>query len=184
MKTITHEQLAQLLASKPGAMPIGIVSRTDSKALKTGNPYSGPVFKLAKGAVWTGTKYQDGVNSEAVRQGLAPTFEAGPLPDWQEWVTANKVIRNKKTGGLMLRTQSQPNQRKMHSFKVTGYETEAGEPVPASVISPFLPATSVSRKQEAIGMVGADKQTAPRNYNFSSLLMVRVNGTRYRVIAG
>jgi hypothetical protein len=183
MKKITHKELASLLASKPGAMPIGIVSRTDSDARKTGNPY-GKVYKLAKGAVWTGTKYQDGVNTEAVRQGLAPTFEAGPLPDWQEWVTPNKVIRNKKTGGLMLRTQSQPNQRKMHSFRVTGYETESGVPVPVDAIKPFLPVPSSSRKQEAIGMVGVEKQTAPRNYNFSSLLVVRIRGVRYQVISG
>lgn len=183
MKKITHKELASLLASKPGAFPVGIVSRTDSKALKTGNPYGKEtVYKLARGAVWTGVDYERGVNKEAQRQGLSVSFKAGPLPEGREWVTPNKVLRNLKTGGFMLRTQSQPKQRLTRSFKVTGYETASGKPVPAVVIAPFIPKPAPSRKQEAVGLQ-ADEQTEPRDYNFSSLLMVRISGVRYCVVA-
>jgi hypothetical protein len=177
MKKITHKELASLLASKPGAMPIGIDAETDAKAKKTGNPY-GSIRKRVRAVGFVGANYVTGLVREGARQGVdATSFEGDALP-WGEWLTVGKVIVHK--GQFYLRTQTSPGQRDRQPAKVLAYLGENGETLTKEQVDPFLPRETASAKQSAVGIAG-DKQVKVRTYAFASLRKVRVAGQSFVV---
>lgn len=177
MKKITHKELADLLASKPGAMPVGIDAETDAKARKTGNPY-GAIRKRVRAVGFVGADYVTGLVREGARQGIdASGFEGDSLP-WGEWLTVGKVIVHK--GAFYLRTQTTPGQRNRQPAKVLAYLGENGETLAKELVAPFLPRETVSAKQVAIGF-DAEKQVKVRTYAFASLRKVRVAGQSFVV---
>ena len=178
MKKITHKELASLLASKPGAMPVGIDAETDAKARKTGNPY-GIIRKRIRAVGFVGADYVRGLVREGARQGVDATeFQVDSLP-WGEWLTVGKVITHK--GQLYLRTQTSPGQRDRQPAKVLAYLGENGETLAKELVAPFLPQETVSAKQSAVGIAG-DKQVKVRTYAFASLRKVRVAGQSFVVV--
>lgn len=178
MKKITHKELASLLASVPGAMPVGIDAETDAKARKTGNPY-GTIKKRIRAVGFVGADYVTGLVREGARQGVDATeFQVDSLP-WGEWLTVDKVIVHK--GAFYLRTQTSPGQRNRQPAKVLAYLGENGETLTKEQVDPFLPRETVSAKQAAIG-IDAAKQVKVRTYAFASLRKVRVAGQSFVVV--
>lgn len=178
MKTITHKELVASVASKAGAMPVGIVATVDAKLLKTGNPF-GNVSKRVRAVGFVGAKYGASVAREGERQGVdASTFEASTLP-WGQWLIPNKVIAHK--GAMYLRTQSTPGQRQRQPAKVLAYVGSNGGKLTHEQVFPFLPAKSVSAKQVEAGL-DASKQVDVRTYAFASIERVRLNGCTYRLV--
>lgn len=185
MKKLTHSQLVELLAQSKGAFPVGIVSETDTGALKTGNPY-GVIWKKAVGVTFTGAKYEDAVNREAGRQDGTGGFKSAGLKPWQEEIIENKVIRHKTEGTLYLRTQSTPGQRKHAHIKVLNYRGENGQFLGFDKVKPFLPKKSASKKQLAVGVgdeTGTDKkQVQVRDFKFESIKKIRIGKERFELV--
>lgn len=177
MKKITHKELASLLASVPGAMPVGIDAETDAKARKTGNPY-GAIRKRVRAVGFVGADYVTGLVREGARQGVDTSgFQGDALP-WGEWLTVGKVITHK--GQFYLRTQTSPGQRNRQPAKVLAYLGQNGETLTKEQVDPFLPQETVSAKQVAIG-IDAEKQVKVRTYAFASIRKVRVAGQSFVV---
>jgi hypothetical protein len=179
-KILTHGQLIAMINSTNGALPVGLLSETDSKAKKTGNPY-GRILKRSRSVGWIGVNYQASVEREAARQGNSVCFDADPLP-WGNWLIPNKVISHK--GEFYLRTQSTPGGRKRQPAKVLGFRSEAtGQFLSYETVKPFLPPVRESNKQaEEAGLEGSENQIKVRTYKFDSIQKIRIGGVTYTLI--
>lgn len=176
LETITHSQLRDKLAGIKGTTFVGVLSRTDAKARKTGNPF-GPIMKRARFAATVGASYGGAVNRNG--NGVAE-FKPQPLP-WGEWDTPNKVISHK--GKLYLRTQTTARQRKFVK-PVVAFETEAGAPLSYSEVKPFLPEKRATKTQAKVGLETAESQVQARTFAFDSIYRVRIGGRTFRLIPG
>ncbi|RTL00395.1 MAG: hypothetical protein EKK57_07280 [Proteobacteria bacterium] len=186
MKKISHTELIELVKNSPGAFPVGILSETDARAKKTGNPY-GEIRKRVYCVGFVGANYEASVNREAGRQGGDGTgsFVAKPR-QWGEWLPGleSKVATHK--GRLYLRTQSTPGQREKQKAEVLFYRGQNGQFLRHRDVAPFLPAKSVSSRQLTVG-VGSDAQAEQidvREYAFDNILRIRHKGETFEVVPG
>lgn len=174
---LNHAQLASLIENLKGAKPIGVLAETDARLLKTGNLF-GKVFKTVRAVGFCGADYGSAVRKEQLRQGLDNNFQAESLP-WGVWRIPNKLIEHK--GELYLRMETTPGQRKRQPAKVLGYRTESGQRVEKEQIKRFFPKETESAKQAEAGLEGKASQIFVRNYKFSSIKKVRINGKTFEI---
>lgn len=170
MKEITHTQFAAMLGARKGAIILGIVSNTDAKALKTGNPHS-EIRKVTRQTVVTGANYQAAVEKQG-GQG----FKAGAMT-YGDFIVPDKVLRGPK-GDLQLRTVAR-NPRKPSSVIFIA----DGLPKKKEEIEAFLPKRKESAKQAAAGVTGK-KQVMVRNFSFDNIEQVRVNDEVFKLVKG
>ena len=182
MQTITHKKLAEIIANSTGAMPVGLLTETDAKARKTGNPF-GVITKRVRSVGFVGANYEKAVNRESERQGGTVDFVAKPRP-WGEWVIPNKLATHK--GGFYLRTQSTPGQRKRNRAKVLFYRGENGQFIPRDEARKFIPEKAISARQldVGVGQATGGEQVDVREYSFDSILLIRIAGKTYQVKKG
>jgi len=83
MTTITRQEFYELLSGMDAGTPVGIVTLTEPRMRKTGNPYVGNCQRLAKRNGFIGCEYESCANNAMERAGLPRDFVAGPLP-WGE----------------------------------------------------------------------------------------------------
>jgi len=174
MKTISQLELIGKLADRKGAVICGLLTLTDAKAKKTGNPY-GTIYKLVRSVGFCGANYQAAVEREAIRQNTETNFQSENLP-WGKWEVFGKVISH--SGEWYLRTESTPNQRQIQSARVLAYLDAAGNVLDREKIKQFLPVARESAKQQAAGL---NKTIFVRTYKFNSILKIRIFGETYGV---
>ena len=178
MKSLTHTQFFEIIKGTQGAAIVGLEAITDAKPLKTGNPFNG-INKHVRAVGFVGANYGEAVKREGERQGAdASAFVASPRP-YGEWLVPNKVATHK--GELYLRTQSTPNQRRKQPARLLAYRDNSGKFLSKDEVKPFLPKKTESAKQAAAGLVG---KVDVREYKFSSIRKVRVNGETFALIKG
>lgn len=176
MKSLTHTQFIKIIQNTQGAAIVGIEAITDAKPLKTGNPFNG-INKHVRAVGFVGANYGEAVKREGERQGAdASAFVASPRP-YGEWLVPNKVATHK--GELYLRTQSTPNQRRKQPARLLAYRDNSGKFLSKDEVKPFLPKKTESAKQAAAGLVG---KVDVREYKFSSIRKVRVNGQTFALV--
>lgn len=157
-----------------------LITKTDARLKKTGNPLALPVCKQCVVTVTIGADYQSAVNREAGRQAGESEFNAGALPKGRNWLVPGKVLISDCGTKLYLRTQSTPGQRKRKFAKLIGYQDNAGKPVTREAVKPFLPPVYESAKQQA--QTGIAETVHVRDYLFSSIRAIRLNGQTMRVV--
>jgi hypothetical protein len=181
MNTLTHSQLVALLAGIKGATFASLISQTDARLKKTGNPLALPVVKQAIVSVTIGAEYQSAVNREANRQESQAEFIAGALPKGRNWLVHGKVLVSDDGSKLYLRTQSTPGQRQRKFAKLIGYKDATGAPVTKQAVKPFLPIAYESSKQQ--GATGICETVHVRDYLFTSIRSIRLNGETFKLVA-
>lgn len=82
MKTITRSAAIKMLEKLDKGTPAGIVTQTQPKMRKRGNPFS-TVERIAHRNVFLGVNYESCVNNKQERDGGERDFESKPLP-WGE----------------------------------------------------------------------------------------------------
>lgn len=179
MKSLTHSQLINGLKHSKGLAIVGLLTLTDTKAKKTGNPFALPILKTVRTIGYVGANYEKAVNREANRQGETPAFEAESLP-WGSWLIPGKVIEH--NGQFYLRTQTTPGNRRKMPAKVLGYQDAKGNPVTYQEIKQFLPIARESNKQQE--ETGIQQTVWVRTYAFNSILKIRISGETYKLIPG
>jgi hypothetical protein len=179
MNTLTFSQLVAMLASIPGTAFVGLLTLTDTRCRKTGNPF-GTVLKACLSSAQTGASYEAGVNREGYRQGQDAQFTAGALPKGRKWLVVGKVLESDtEVGKYYLRTQIAPGQRKVKSARVLAYVTTQGQQLTREQVAPFLPPKAESAKQQASGL---EATVWVRDYLFTSIQKIRIAGRTYRVV--
>lgn len=164
MKPITQASLLAMLAEIRGATFATLVTATDARLKKTGNPF-GSVRKVSRVNVCLGFQYENAVNRQRTREGSEADFEAAPR-QWGERVSP-MIIQHK--GKIYLET-------KVEKSLGTSYLDSTGKELSSEQVQPFLPTRSPSTRQET------EKEILVRDYALESILSVAVAGEEYVIV--
>lgn len=162
MKALTTNTLVELLATVKGATFATIITETDARLKKTGNPF-GPVRKVSRVNVTLGFQYEAAVNRQREREGSEANFESAPR-QWGERLPGSMLVEHK--GKLYLETKVERSLS--HVFMDAG-----GRVLSDAEVAPFLPARSGSERQETA------KEILVRDYSLDSIRSLSMKGEQY-----
>lgn len=128
--TMTQAAFADLLNSRGGCTPVGLLTRTSPRVKKTGNPHP-EVFRITRRNGFVGGDYESIANNKREREGGERDFEAEPLPWGQH--QGRFFIEHK--GNLYLKFFPTKSGCKGEDRWVT----PDGVEIDLSVVEPFLP---------------------------------------------
>ncbi len=168
---LTEAELIAKLSAIRGAKAIGLLTETDARLLKTGNPY-GQVNRVSRVNVQVNFHYDANVLKRLAAEGKDESeFRRGEswhVPILTEDGTLTPFCQNPKTGELYLRVQ-------VLGRGETRYFTEEGKEVHEGEIEPWLPK---GRKYENQGL---DNPLEFKVYKLSSILEIALDGERYTI---
>lgn len=162
MKALTIDSLVDLLASVKGATFATLITETDARLKKTGNPF-GDVRKVSRVNVCLGFQYENAVNRQRVREGNEADFQAAPR-QWGERKPGTMLVEHKDK--LYLETKVE------HSLGYTFFDANGNE-LSAEQVEPFLPTRSESSRQDT------DKEILVRDYALESIRSLAIGGETY-----
>jgi len=162
MKAITKGELATLLSGIRGATFATLITETDARLKKTGNPF-GDVRKVSRVNVCLGFQYEAAVNRQRTREGSEADFEAAPR-QWGQRLPGSMLVEHK--GKLYLET-------KVERSLGCVYLDAKGKELSAEQVAPFLPARSGSSRQET------EKEILVRDYALESIRSLSFGGEQY-----
>ena len=162
MKALTTTTLVETLATVKGATFATLITETDARLKKTGNPF-GPVRKVSRVNVCLGFLYGAAVNRQRTREGLEADFQAAPR-QWGERIPGTMLVTHK--GKLYLET-------KVERSLGCVYLTASGQELTAEQVEPFLPNRSESTRQET------EKEILVRDYALESIRSLSFGGEQY-----
>lgn len=164
MNTITKENLMSLLSEVKGATFATLITSTDPRLKKTGNPFRN-VRKVSRVNVCIGFQYENAVNRQREREGNSEVFESAPR-QWGEKISPMIVQHN---GKLYLET-------KVERSLGYSFQDENGKEIDSKLIEPFLPARKESARQET------EKEILVRDYALDSIIAATIGGKDYVVV--
>lgn len=164
MKLIQQDELRHLLAGIRGATFATLVTKTNARLRKTGNPF-GDVSKISRVNVTLGFQYEAAVNRQRVREGAEADFEAMPR-QWGERIPGTVLVTHK--GKCYLET-------KVERTFDTKYFTAEGKELSADDVRPFLPPKGESRQE-------CEKEIIVRDYALDSIWSLVMKGETYMVL--
>lgn len=163
MKSITTESLVNSIRSRKGAEFITIVTNTDARLLKRGNPNKN-VRKISTVNVTVGFDYTSSVNKQRTREELESEFVAQPRK-WGERIDLKTVGHN---GGIYLTYKGE-------KCLNTRYVGENGEEISKDVVAPFLPKKSKPKTQ------GTEKEIIYRDVAVGNITQINFRGGKFEV---
>ena len=164
MNAITKQSLLALLAEVKGATFATLVTKTDARLRKTGNPF-GNVEKVSRVNVCLGFQYEAAVNRQRTREGTEADFEAAPR-QWGERISP-MLVEHK--GRIYLET-------KVEKSLGCTYLGSNGQEISSEQVASFLPARKPSARQET------EKEILVRDYSLDSILSLSFRGEEYVIL--
>ena len=165
MNAITQANLLSLLSDIKGATFATLVTKTDAKLKKTGNPF-GDVHKVSRVNVCLGFQYENAVNRQRTREDGIADFEAAP----RQWGQKISPMLVEHKGRLYLET-------KVEKSLGTVYRDSKGNEIDPVAVKPFLPVRSPNARQDT------EKEILVRDYALDSILGITVGGKEFVVTA-
>lgn len=172
MKTITINQLKDLLATVNHATPVSFTCLTDAKARKTDNPFAAKgqsIHKWTKVNAFTGCIYANAMEkARSIKIGTsgqlpsAPAYQAQPRA-WGERVSA-ALVKNENNGRYYLPVHVNHTREPLYLVN-TGTKLKL---VAKELVSPYLPEAKASL-------------VTRRDYALDSIKSICFNGRQYRV---
>lgn len=142
MKTvISRQDFAQLLRARGGAFPVSLLTRTEPKLKKKGNPYADRgIVRITKRNGFVGGDYENIANNKREREGEDRSFEAGSLP-WGKHLDRFFIEHNEA-----LYLKFFPIRAAVEG--IDEWQTSDGQPVSFDQIKDFLP----ERREDGSGV--------------------------------
>ena len=162
MKALTQAALVAVLAEVKGATFATLITETDSRCRKTGNPY-GNVRKVSRVNVTLGFQYAAAVNRQRTREGAEADFEAAPR-QWGVRLPGTMLVEHK--GKQYLET-------KVERSLGHQYFSETGQALTDAQVAPFLPVRSGPGRQDV------EKEIMVRDYSLDSIRSLAFKGEQY-----
>ena len=166
MKTITTEQLKDILLPLKGTHPVCISTLTDAKAKKTGNPF-GTILKFSKACGVSGADFEQSVNRQLEREGKEATFEAQERT-WGQRISS-LLVENKGEYYLVLHVQH--NTDPLYFVKKDGMLVNINK----TEVEAFLPTPSKPKQADV------EKTIIYRNYALKNVKYIGISGQKYRI---
>lgn len=165
---ITETQLKNMLLNHRGATPVTIVSRTEPKMLKTGNPFIGKVFKVSRVNGMIGWHYENAVNNQLAREDKTADFVAQPRK-WGIRLNGTPLVENKGNFYLKMKVEKSLGHR---------YDDAQGNPLNDATLAQVESFLVLSPKPQT---QGTDKEIILRDYKLENILSITYKGTCYLV---
>ena len=166
MMTITELELRRILEAKKGATFVGLVTETEVRMRKTGNPFK-TVLKRSRINATFNFDYEKSVQRQQVREGAAvPTFVATDRA-WGAHESLG-VIRKGDKFYVQLKVEKSVK-------KPTFRELETGRKLKRAEFAAWEQTRSASSQP-------VEKEIIIRDYAFASILAVRMDGHSYRIV--
>ena len=160
MRTITRDELIDILRGSTGCKPVTIIANVDGRLRKTGNPYAG-ARKVSEVNGMIGWIYQNAVNRQRVREAKSDDFE--PLArGWGQRVERTPLVVHKEAYYLELKVQRVLSTSWLHE----------GREIDEEEIREFMPAKAKAERQ------GLDTDVILRDYALSNIQEIRIDGER------
>lgn len=161
---ISIRELKAELFNTAGGRIMSIITATEPKMRKTGNPYNGRVLKLAYSQVRVGTDWENVVNNARERAGEDRDFVATEDKSWHKPVMNPKggyspFCEHKTNGDWYLRAVFDKHFASKFVDKVTGEEIQESDLEPFLVKSPPREAAFVTYKLDNILAYNANGQS-------------------------
>ena len=174
-RRVTVDELATILGGIKSARPAGIVTLTEVKAKKTGNPF-GTIRKLARANIFLSFDYAESVRRQQSREGYRI---AHFTPNPHLWAERESPCLSKHpvTGKLYLRAKVEKASPPIYLYQRS---SGAWSPVEEAKVKAFLPNDDASAARAA-EYQGVEKPVIFRQYSLSNLVSITLNGVRYRV---
>ena len=161
---ITQPALVAMLSGIRGATFATLITETDSRLKKTGNPF-GQVQKVSRVNVTLGFQYEAAVNRQRVREDAEADFQAMPR-QWGNRIPGTFLVEHK--GKLYLET-------KVERSLGCAYVDAKGRELTREEVEPFLPSRGASRQE-------VEKEILVRDYALDSIRSIACNGETYMVM--
>lgn len=176
---MTESQFLEYLNNVKGCQFVNVIALTDADMNKgrgkNKNPYYGRVKKFTITRMQFGYNYVNAVNNRLEKEGKERTYTGEKLP-WGKWETFNKIIKH--DGAYYIRTYNVPKHIGHTCYFLDGERLTCEQ---VEEIKPFLKEDSFSQKQAEAGLE-EERQVKPKNYKFSSLVGITINGVRITLI--
>lgn len=168
MKKLTHSQFKDLLANRAGTIFLSIVAETQPKFRKTGCPFESISRRVYRQMV-PGASYANAVEKQG-----GVDFKPAPRK-WGEYVVPDKVVEYQ--GNLYLSGKF----RNDFGAPIESDYFADGAKVALEVVKDYLVPPSPSKRQIEAG-VDPEETVEVRDYKFSSIKEVRVNGEHFQLV--
>ena len=153
-----------MLADIKGATFATLVTATDARLKKTGNPF-GNVRKVSRVNVCLGFQYESAVNRQRTREGSEADFETAPR-QWGTHISA-MLIEHKERIYLETKVEKSLDHK---------YLDANDQELSSEAVAPFLPTRAQSTRQET------EKEIVVRDYALDSILSLAIKGEEYVII--
>lgn len=179
-KIITQTEFAELLRTHKGASAVSITTETEPKMRKTNNPYFGRVKRIARRSGMLGASYENAVNRQREREGIASEFKAESLWGGAGEPVGGSLVRHKTNGGLyavFFPTYTDEQGKPIASddcWTLDNIRVGDGDPKLTEIKS-FLSGSSESPKQ------GVEKAIAWRVVKLENVCELRYKGEVYTI---
>ena len=164
MKLLTQAALVEMLNGIRGATFATLITDTDPRLKKTGNPL-GTVRKVSRVNVTLGFQYAAAVNRQRTREGSEADFVA-EARQWGTRIPGTFLVENK--GKLYLET-------KVERSLGHAYVDSKGRQLTDEEVAPYLPARGESRQE-------VDREIIVRDYSLDSIRSISCKGETYLVM--
>lgn len=178
---ISLDQLREIVVERKGATFVEIVTNTEPKMRKTGNPYYGRVRRIARRNGMLGTSYENDVNNQRHREnqplddeGQVEPFVAEALWKGKGQHVGPNLARHTETGEEYL--VFFPARRDAQGNPIADEDQWLidGNPVPKETIEPYLVAGNSEKQQ-------VTRKIPWRTIGLSNVRQIKIDGNLHVV---
>jgi hypothetical protein len=163
MKTITKQELLEIVAKQKGTTFISIETETEQKLLGGKNcPLKG-LIKRSKVNGAIGIHYTNSVNNQRIREEKEADFVAQPRT-WGIRLEGTPLVQHKDNYYLEVKVQS--TQKPDYFFN--------GKRIDSEEVKPYLPQNKTRQD--------LNKEVILRDYNISSIKRIKIDGNEYSIL--
>lgn len=156
-------KVMELIRAKKGNEFVTILTKTEAKVRKTGNPF-GTVYKVCKMNVCVGFSYENSINLQRSREEMEADFVAQP----RKWGTRldSKTVEHKGKHYLTFKPEKVLMMR---------YEDSTGKEISDEEIKPFLFEKPENKTQ------GTEKEIIYRDVSYDNLKEITLRGETIQI---
>lgn len=165
---ITEAELVRMLSDNKGANIVTVVTKTEPKMRKTGNPFVGKVFKVSRVNGMIGWNYANSVNNQREREGNTDTFVAEPRK-WGQRIDGTPLVEHKGTFYVELKVEKSLDSK---YIDLAGKELDSDT---LAEVKTFIPQRQRAATQQTV------KEIILRDYKVASIVSITMNKQAYIV---
>ncbi len=166
---INVSQLFEVLNEIKGAKFATIVTETEPKMKKTGNPFlNSNIIKKSEVNITLNFIYENSVNNQRKKEGNTEEFHAKPR-QWGSRIPKTSFVIHK--GSIYVEAKINAKPKEVRYFSNGKLMNEAQ----VELLKPFLPTSNSSSRQEV------EKEVIVRDFKLENIVELKLNGNHYLI---